>query len=153
MVFRCNYLYTYIGKPSFETRDVKTTFKRIKMNAYSFPENAVISDSAKNYITQILVTDPSKRPSLDQILIHDFFNQGTSISKLLPVSILECTPSISYIRTFMPDVGDNGICNKPCITTKLKDLPSGNNDQKMNKKSKIMIQKMKILIQIKVTKI
>ena len=128
-------IYTLIiGKPPFETRDVKTTYKRIKMNAYSFPESAIISDSAKDLITQILVTDPSKRPSLDQILIHDFFNQGTSIPKLLPTSTLACTPSLSYIRTFMPDAGKDGICNKPCTTKKLTDLPSGNNDKKAEQK-------------------
>ena len=120
-------IYTLIiGKPPFETRDVKTTYKRIKMNAYSFPESAIISEAAKNLISQILVTDPSKRPSLDQILIHDFFNQGTSIPKLLPTSTLACTPSLSYIRTFMPDAGKDGIVNKPLTTTKLTDLPSGN---------------------------
>ena len=96
------------------------------MNAYSFPESAIISEAAKNLISQILVTDPSKRPSLDQILIHDFFNQGTSIPKLLPTSTLACTPSLSYIRTFMPDAGKDGIVNKPLTTTKLTDLPSGN---------------------------
>ena len=124
-------IYTLIiGKPPFETRDVKTTYKRIKMNAYSFPENAVISEAAKNLISQILVTDPAKRPSLDQILIHDFFNQGTSIPKLLPTSTLACTPALSYIRTFMPDAGKDGIVNKPCKTTKLTDMPSGTNDKK-----------------------
>ena len=92
-------IYTLIiGKPPFETRDVKTTYKRIKMNAYTFPENAIISEAAKNLISQILVLDPAKRPTLDQILTHDFFNQGTSIPKLLPTSTLACTPSLSYIR-------------------------------------------------------
>ena len=128
-------IYTLIiGKPPFETRDVKTTYKRIKMNAYSFPETAIISEAAKNLISQILVTDPAKRPSLDQILIHDFFNQGTSIPKLLPTSTLACTPSLSYIRTFMPDAGKDGIVNKPCTTTKLTDLPSGTNDKKAESK-------------------
>ena len=128
-------IYTLIiGKPPFETRDVKTTYKRIKMNAYSFPETAIISEAAKNLISQILVTDPAKRPSLDQILIHDFFNQGTSIPKLLPTSTLACTPSLSYIRTFMPDAGKDGIVNKPCTTTKLTDLPSGSNDKKVEQK-------------------
>ena len=55
-----------IGKPSFETKDVKTIYKGIKMNTYSFPETAIISDAAKNLIAQILVTDLLKRPSLDQ---------------------------------------------------------------------------------------
>ena len=104
------------------------------MNAYSFPETAIISEAAKNLISQILVTDPAKRPTLDQILIHDFFNQGTSIPKLLPTSTLACTPSLSYIRTFMPDAGKDGIVNKPCTTTKLTDLPSGSNDKKNDQK-------------------
>ena len=122
-------IYTLIiGKPPFETRDVKTTYKRIKMNAYTFPENAIVSEAAKNLISQILVLDPSKRPTLDQILTHDFFNQGTSIPKLLPTSTLACTPSLSYIKQFMPDAGKDGIVNKPVTTTKLIDKPTGNNN-------------------------
>ena len=122
-------IYTLIiGKPPFETRDVKTTYKRIKMNAYTFPENAIISEAAKNLISQILVLDPSKRPTLDQILTHDFFNQGTSIPKLLPPSTLACTPSLSYIKQFMPEAGKDGIVNKPVTSTKLIDKPTGNNN-------------------------
>jgi polo-like kinase 1 len=101
------------------------------MNAYSFPETAIISEAAKNLISQILVTDPSKRPTLDQILTHDFFNQGTSIPKLLPASTLACTPSLSYIRQFMPDAGKDGIVNKPLSTTKLIDR--GNNKETSEK--------------------
>ena len=33
-----------IGKPPFETPDVKTTYKKIRMNSYSFPEHVPISD-------------------------------------------------------------------------------------------------------------
>jgi polo-like kinase 1 len=120
-------IYTLIiGKPPFETRDVKTTYKRIKMNAYSFPETAIISEAAKNLVSQILVTDPSKRPTLDQILTHDFFNQGTSIPKLLPTSTLACTPSLTYIRSFMPDAGKDGIVHKPLTTTKLNTVETSN---------------------------
>ncbi len=55
-------IYTLIiGKTPFETRAVKTTYKRIKINAYNFPENALINEAAKNLITQILVTDHAKR--------------------------------------------------------------------------------------------
>jgi polo-like kinase 1 len=116
-------MYTLIiGKPPFETQDVKTTYKRIKMNAYSFPEGAVISEAAKSLITEILNTDPLKRPGLDQILAHDFFNQGTSIPKLLPTSTLACTPSLSYIRQFMPDAGSNGIVTKSSVTQRTTTL-------------------------------
>ena len=118
-------LYTLIiGKPPFETQDVKTTYKRIKMNSYTFPEGAVYSEAAKSIITEILNTDPAKRPNLDQICAHDFFNQGTSIPKLLPTSTLACTPSLSYIRQFMPDAGSNGIVSKPSTTNRTQTAES-----------------------------
>ena len=140
-------IYTLIiGKPPFETRDVKTTYKRIKMNAYSFPETAIISEAAKNLISQILVTDPAKRPTLDQILTHDFFNQGTSIPKLLPTSTLACTPSLSYIRQFMPDAGKDGIVNKPLTTTKLIDRNNTKEtqDKDDNKNNKEALKNLKV---------
>jgi polo-like kinase 1 len=79
-------IYTLIiGKPPFETSDVKTTYKRIRMNAYSFPEHIIISDAARDLITQILNSDPKMRPSLDEILEHEFLNHpGGSIPKALP---------------------------------------------------------------------
>lgn len=44
-------IYTLIiGKPPFETSDVKTTYSRIKTNSYSFPENVKISEPAKDLI-------------------------------------------------------------------------------------------------------
>ena len=107
-------IYTLIiGKPPFETNNVKETYKRIKMNSYSFPERAIISDAAKALIQDILVLDPTKRPTLDGILASDFFNMGTSIPKLLQPSTLACPPSLNYIRQYIPDVGSNGIVNKP----------------------------------------
>ncbi len=59
-----------IGKPPFETPDVKTTYKKIRMNSYSFPEHLPISDGARNLITKILNLDPTRRPNLDEILNH-----------------------------------------------------------------------------------
>lgn len=45
-------IYTLIiGKPPFETSDVKTTYRRIRMNSYSFPEHVLISDAAKDLIS------------------------------------------------------------------------------------------------------
>ncbi len=62
-----------IGRPPFETPDVKQTYKRIRENNYSFPENVTISDIARDLISKILVPDPLARPTIDQILDHDFF--------------------------------------------------------------------------------
>lgn len=92
-------MYTLIiGKPPFETSDVKTTYKRIRMNAYSFPEHVTISDAAKDLISKILNGDPTARPTLDQIINHEFFNNGGTIPKTLPQSFLACPPSGQYIR-------------------------------------------------------
>ena len=49
-----------IGKLPFETNNVKETYKRIKMGNYSFPENEVISEPAKDLIGSLLVLDPQK---------------------------------------------------------------------------------------------
>jgi len=96
-------IYTMlVGKPPFETPDVKTTYKKIRMNSYSFPEHVPLSESAKGLITKILNLDPSRRPSLDEILDHPFMNHGGSIPKLLPVSTIACPPSASYIKQFLP---------------------------------------------------
>ena len=96
-------LYTLlIGRPPFETNDVKKTYNLIKMNAYSFPDQISISQEAKSLITQILKSDPSRRPSLSEILDHEFFHMGNSIPKLLPVSTLAVPPSEAYIRKYNP---------------------------------------------------
>lgn len=48
-------IYTLlIGKPPYETPDVKTTYKKIKMNQYSFPEHVAVSESSKSLIAAIL---------------------------------------------------------------------------------------------------
>lgn len=78
-------IYTLIiGKPPFETSDVKTTYSRIRKNAYAFPEHVVISDGAKDLITKILIGDPKLRPTLEEICAHEFFNNGGTIPKTLP---------------------------------------------------------------------
>ncbi len=92
-------LYTLIiGKPPFETSDVKTTYRRIRMNQYQFPEHVQISEQAKSLISLILNLDPAKRPTLDEVLDHDFFHMGNSIPKLMPASTLACPPSASYLK-------------------------------------------------------
>ena len=103
-------MYTLIiGKPPFETNNVKETYKRIKSGNYSFPEHAIISEPAKDLIQSILVLDPYKRPKLDEILAHDFFNMGVSIPKTMQQSTLACPPSLNYIKQYIPNVGPNGI--------------------------------------------
>ena len=114
-------MYTLIiGKPPFETNNVKETYKRIKIGNYTFPENAIISEPAKDLIQSILVLEPQKRPKLDEILSHDFFNMGINIPKTMPQSTLACPPSINYIKEFIPDIGPKGIVTKSVSRIKSK---------------------------------
>jgi len=83
-------LYTMlVGRPPFETADVKTTYRRIRYNQYSFPDTVKVSDSAKSLITSILQTDPKTRPSLDEILASPWLQaSGRPGSKpTMPVTI------------------------------------------------------------------
>jgi polo-like kinase 1 len=91
-----------VGRPPFETNDVKKTYNLIKMNAYSFPDAVSVSPEAKSLITQILKSDPSRRPTLTEILRHEFFTTSCSIPKLLPVSTLAVPPSEAYVKKFNP---------------------------------------------------
>ena len=61
--------YTFVvGRPPFETSDVKTTYNRIKMCSYSFPENISLSNLTKNFISKMLQKDPKHRSTIDEIL-------------------------------------------------------------------------------------
>jgi polo-like kinase 1 len=112
-------LYTLlIGQPPFVARDLKTIYKRIKMNNCTFPEKCEVSEAAKSLITEILNSDPFKRPSLDAILNSDFFKLRSYIQEILPSSTLASRPSLSYFGLFMPDAGSVRIVKEAKCMTK-----------------------------------
>ena len=98
--------YLIIGKLPFNKQN-QEDIKRV-----SFPKKAIISRAAKSLIEQILVKDPKERPSLKQILRHDFFTLGRSIPRLIPKVFMYKDPSINYIRYFMMDADKNGIVDR-----------------------------------------
>ena len=136
-------IYTLlIGKPPFETRDVKTTYGKIKNADFIFPENSKISQAAKNLIRKILVVEPKKRPSLNEILLDDFFNQGISIPKLMPLSTLAFRPPVEYLNKYIPkkeNIQEENI-NKESNLEKLKTNSSEEptKDTEGNEKSNII---------------
>jgi polo-like kinase 1 len=75
-----------VGKPPFEDVDVKSTYQRIRDNAYVFPETLFISSSAKNLIQSILRHDPKLRPTVFDILNHHWFT-SSQLPPPLPSSI------------------------------------------------------------------
>ena len=64
--------------------------------------HALGQHAARNLITKILNLDPTKRPNLDEILGHQFLNNGGSIPRSLPLSTLACPPSANYIKQYLP---------------------------------------------------
>ena len=89
-----------VGRPPFETNDVKATYKRIKLNQYTFPDGGYISANAKDLIKKILVTEPEKRLTLEEILAHDFLLNQELLPTTLPTSTLVVPPNGSYQRNF-----------------------------------------------------
>ena len=89
-----------IGKPPFESPNVKQTYSKIKSNNYQFPENPQISDLAKSLIKNILVVNPTSRFTLDQILNDPFINSSI-IPTSMPITTLVKPPNDSFISTFM----------------------------------------------------
>jgi len=96
-------LYTLIiGKPPFETSDVKTTYRRIRMNSYNFPDHVPISDAARDMIKRILVIDPKQRLTLDEVASHPFLNSN-KVPTSLPKAFLAVPPTQQFVKEYMPE--------------------------------------------------
>eukprot|EP01138_Halocafeteria_seosinensis_P015469 gb/GECG01015787.1/.p1 GENE.gb/GECG01015787.1/~~gb/GECG01015787.1/.p1 ORF type:complete len:793 (+),score=102.09 gb/GECG01015787.1/:1-2379(+) len=105
-------MYTMlVGTPPFETKDVKTTYKRIKSNIYSFPPHCSVSSDAQDLVRSLLHPSPSKRPTIDEVCWHPFFAKATNfIPTGLPPSVaheepnldsIECEPGHQVVREML----------------------------------------------------
>lgn len=66
-------LYTcLIGKPPFETKSVRSTYKKILANEWSFPEDFAVSDDIMILMENMLVIDPKNRASVEELLDDPF---------------------------------------------------------------------------------
>ncbi|XP_004621628.2 serine/threonine-protein kinase PLK3 [Sorex araneus] len=85
-------MYTLLcGSPPFETVDLKETYRCIKQVHYTLP--ASLSLPARQLLSSILRASPQDRPSIDQILRHDFFTKGYTPDRL-PVSSCVTVPDL-----------------------------------------------------------
>uniref|UniRef100_A0A672JBR8 Serine/threonine-protein kinase PLK n=1 Tax=Salarias fasciatus TaxID=181472 RepID=A0A672JBR8_SALFA len=83
-------MYTMLlGRPPFETTNLKETYRCIREARYSLPSS--LSPQAKQLITNLLAKIPEDRPNLEHILRHDFFTQGFSPERL-PASCCHSPP-------------------------------------------------------------
>ena len=91
-------LYTLlVGKPPFDSSHVSHTYKRIKCNDYSFPNEINLSTEAKDLISSIFKVNPSLRPTLNEIMDHPFMNKY-EFPKYLPMSTLSLPLSKEFIE-------------------------------------------------------
>lgn len=94
-------MYTLlVGKPPFETTDVKLTYRKIKANSYTFPDKVVGRD-ARDLITRILHPSPDNRPTLTNMQRHSFFTKG-GIPQSVPKSALYSVPVFDSSTTSAP---------------------------------------------------
>ena len=69
-------IYTLlVGTPPFQTSDVHATYKRIRANAYEFPEG-VVNEGARELIRGCLAPKPGDRPKIADIAAHPLLNAG-----------------------------------------------------------------------------
>jgi len=79
-------MYTLlVGTPPFETASIRTTYQRIRENEWSFPDKPVLSEEARQLITDILKTDPLQRPSLVEIKNSPWFTTQPHAYTFQPV--------------------------------------------------------------------
>ncbi|KAM3138430.1 Serine/threonine-protein kinase plk1 [Paramecium bursaria] len=62
----------YIGQFPYNCKDIQTTYNKIKKNDLNFPENIEISHSLLCLITNMLDSNPNLRPTLQEIISHQF---------------------------------------------------------------------------------
>ena len=108
-----------IGKPPFESGNVKQTYKKVRLNNYTFPDTVKISKNAMNLISNILVASPQKRFTLDQIIKHDFMTRN-NIPPSLPLISLSSAPPESFMSMY---IKETNVFKKDslndCITKKI----------------------------------
>ncbi|XP_007229172.3 serine/threonine-protein kinase PLK2b [Astyanax mexicanus] len=83
-------MYTMLlGKPPFETTNLRETYRCIREARYSLP--STISLSARQLIASMLSRNPTDRPRLDEIIRHEFLTQGF-MPETLPASCCLSAP-------------------------------------------------------------
>ncbi|KAK6541234.1 Cell cycle serine/threonine-protein kinase cdc5/MSD2 [Orbilia ellipsospora] len=83
-----------VGKPPFQSGNVKEIYQKIKVATYSYPANPPqqISEEAKDLINGLLSPDPRNRPTIDQIADHAFFRAGY-FPRQLPNTCMKAAPT------------------------------------------------------------
>ena len=96
-----------VGKAPFETADIKSTYKLIRANQYSFPDRLELSDGAKKLVRRILQSRPEARPTIEAILQDEWFlGQG--------LALLQVRDEVARVR--QPETCASVTCPHACIS-------------------------------------
>ncbi|KAH9848815.1 Pkinase-domain-containing protein [Lenzites betulinus] len=96
-------LYTLVvGKPPFQTKDVKEIYVRIRDNQYEFPADRAVSKLVQELIQEILTPNPQERPPLQEIVGHSWFTTGT-VPGYIPASAHDAPPDFRHITRPMSE--------------------------------------------------
>ncbi|RXK34972.1 PLK/PLK1 protein kinase [Tremella mesenterica] len=105
-------LYTFlIGKPPFQTKDVKAIYKRIRENRYEFPPEKDISPAAQDLIMSILNPNPANRPTLSAILQHPFFSDGPFPPRI-PAAANDFPPDFRHLTMAQSQKNFEDLCRR-----------------------------------------
>ena len=76
-------MYRLCGYPPFYDDDNFVLFEKIKSGKFDYPEASwgKISDDAKYIVNNLLVVDPKKRMTLDELLKHSWILGVTTEKK------------------------------------------------------------------------
>ncbi|KAF3927307.1 hypothetical protein ABW21_db0201365 [Orbilia brochopaga] len=82
-----------VGKPPFQSGDVKEIYQKIKIATFSYPPHPPqeVSPEAKDLIKSLLSPDPRNRPTIDDIAEHAFFKTGY-FPRQLPLGSMRAPP-------------------------------------------------------------
>ncbi|XP_067824731.1 serine/threonine-protein kinase PLK2-like [Heptranchias perlo] len=95
--------YTMLsGHLPFKISDIKDTYQMLREAKYSIPNS--LSPAAQHLTASLLAKNPEDRPSLDEIIQHDFFTQGLTPENLSP-SCCYTSPTVSTSKNLLERAG------------------------------------------------
>mmetsp|Transcript_1047 Transcript_1047/g.3735 ORF Transcript_1047/g.3735 Transcript_1047/m.3735 type:complete len:768 (-) Transcript_1047:41-2344(-) len=96
-------MYTLlVGRPPFETKDLKSTYKKIAAVSYAFPaEREDISANARDLVKIMLNPEPSLRPPIEEIMNHPFLSDKL-VPAYLPKTSMQLQPEPRSHGDFSP---------------------------------------------------
>ncbi|CAI2177724.1 13175_t:CDS:10 [Funneliformis geosporum] len=109
---------------------------RIRELKYDFPSCITdVSMEAKKLINLMLTLDPEERPTIRQILDHEFFHLGVTPTTI-PVTALNITPCFDVPKLNLPTINSSRPIRQPLkvlLTNNLNKKPIANSENKSKK--------------------